>query len=195
MGVGLFWQEGVCCQSGSTMVMGYPMQCRYPFFARRSRRIHTDAGTRGGPFTAGMGVGLAANFTEPKLDLTWQRGHPIIGLAFSPDGTTLAATMDNHFQDGASQNDFVHWWIRISAAVRRFDLDTCGQPLAWAPDGASIIVCGRILRLSDGSSCCPPLASQHEQALAKVLGTAGYWLDAHRVILPSMRTTILHVNR
>jgi hypothetical protein len=136
-------------------------------------------------------VSLAANFMEPA-GWTAARGHPIIDLAFSTDGRTIAATMDSHFQDRASRTHLFIVDVRNpQAAVRRFDLDTCGERLAWAPDGASIMVCGRVLRLSDGSSCRPLPASQHAQALAGVLGTASYWLDAHRVILPDRTVTDL----
>jgi hypothetical protein len=167
------------------------MQSRYTKLADVLAAFMPMLALAASPLSQVREVSLAANFMEPA---GWNvaRGHPIIDLAFSPDGTTLAATMDNHFQDGASRT---HLFIvdvgNPQAAVRRFDVDTCGQPLAFAPEGASIIVCGRVLRLRDGSSCRPLLANQHEQAVAKVLGTAGYWLDAHRVILPDRTVTDL----
>lgn len=67
------------------------------------------------------------------------------------------------------------------APFRQFDLETCGNDVAWSPDGSALLVCGRILRLDDGSSC--DLGPERNNAYPGVLVSHSFWLSADRVIL------------
>jgi WD40 repeat protein len=109
------------------------------------------------------------------------KGHPIIELAFSPDGKKIAATMDNHYQAGVWRTHLLIVDVQNpQAPFRQFDLETCGNDIAWSPDGGALLVCGRILRLNDGSSC--DLAPMRDLAFPGVLGSRSFWLSADRVI-------------
>jgi hypothetical protein len=125
-------------------------------------------------------VRLAEKLTEP-VGWTAARSHPIVELAFSPDGRKLAATMDDHYQAGVWKTHLLILDVQSpQATFRQFDLETCGKFLAWAPDGDALLVCGRVLRLDDGSSC--DLLQTSHQRLARNLGNSSYWLTADRVI-------------
>jgi hypothetical protein len=125
-------------------------------------------------------ISLSDKLTEP-VGWTAARGHPIIALAFSPDGKKLAATMDAHFQDRAHKTHLLIVDVENpQAGVRQFDLETCGKYLAWSPDGGALLVCGRVVRLDDGSSC--DLLQTFSQRVARELGNGGSWLAADLVI-------------
>jgi hypothetical protein len=80
---------------------------------------------------------LSEKLTEPA-GWTAARGHPIIALAFSPDGRRLAATMDSHFQDRVHKTHLLIVDVESpQAGFRQFDLETCGKYLAWSPDGGA----------------------------------------------------------
>jgi hypothetical protein len=123
-------------------------------------------------------VRLLEELTEPA---GWNapRGHPIIDLAFSPDGSKIAVTMDDHYQ---ARSWRTHLLIvdaqNPHAPTRQFDLETCGNDIAWSPDGGALLVCGRILRLDRGSSC--DLGPGRNVAFSGILAS---WLSADRVIL------------
>jgi WD40 repeat protein len=109
------------------------------------------------------------------------KGHPIIELAFSPDGTKIAVTMDDHRQGGVWRTHLLIVDVQNPQAPRRqFDLETCGNDLAWSPDGGALLVCGRILRLDDGSSC--DLSPERSIAFPGVLVSHSVWLSTDRVI-------------
>ena len=98
-------------------------------------------------------VRVSEKLTEPA---GWNapKSHPIIELAFSPDGSKIAATMDDHYQAGVWKTHLLIVDVKNpQAPFRQFDLETCGNDIAWSPDGRGLLVCGRILRLEDGSSC------------------------------------------
>ena len=125
-------------------------------------------------------VRLSDKLVEPA---GWSapKGHPIIELAFSPDGKKIAATMDDHRQGGVWRTHLLIVDVQNPQSLfHQFDLETCGNDVAWSPDGGALLVCGRILRLDDGSSC--DLAPMRNIAFPGVLGSHSFWLNADRVI-------------
>jgi hypothetical protein len=126
------------------------------------------------------GVRLSEKLAEP-VGWTAPKGHPIIELAFSPDGKRIAATMDDHRQGGVWRTHLLIVDVQNPLAhFHQFDLETCGNDLAWSPDGGALLVCGRILRLGDGSSC--DLAPVRSNATPGVLVSRSFWLTTDRVI-------------
>ena len=78
----------------------------------------------------------------------------MLALAFSPDGSKLAATMDDHYAAGGFKTHLLILDAQDpQGPFRQFDIETCGNFLAWAPDGNALLVCGTVVRLDDGSSC------------------------------------------
>jgi hypothetical protein len=125
-------------------------------------------------------ISLSEKLTEP-VGWTAAKSHSIIALAFSPDGRSLAATMDAHFQAGVHKTHLLIINIQSpQAGFRQFDLETCGQYLAWSPDGGALLVCGRILRLNDGSSC--DLLQTPSRQVGRSIANSSYWLSADRAI-------------
>jgi WD40 repeat protein len=126
-------------------------------------------------------VGLSEKLIEP-LGWSAPKGHPIIELVFSPDGSKIAVTMDDHFQAGIWKTHLLIVDVKTpQTPVRQFDLETCGNDIAWSPDGGALLVCGRIVRLGDGSSC--DLNPVRNAAYHGVLISHSFWLTADRVIL------------
>jgi len=126
-------------------------------------------------------VRLSEKLTEPA---GWNapKGHPIIDLAFSPDGSKIAVTMDDHYQARIWKTHVLLVDVKSpQAPFRQFDLETCGNDIAWSPDGSALLVCGRILRLDDGSSC--DLGPLRNTAYPGVLVSHSFWFSADRVIL------------
>jgi WD40 repeat protein len=135
----------------------------------------------GGSFQKAWEMRLSEKLTEPAGWNTLKR-HPIIELAFSPDGSMIAATVDDHYQARIWRTHLLIVDARNPhAPIRRFDLETCGHDVVWSPDGGALLVCGRILRLIDGSSC--DLGPARDRAYPGVLGSHSFWLSADRVIL------------
>ena len=109
------------------------------------------------------------------------QGHPVLELAFSPDGKRLAVTMDDHYDTGGFKTHLLILDVQNpQKAFRQFDLQTCGNFLAWAPGGNALLVCGTVVRLDDGTSC-DPLQTPLERALSNVLNSY-YWFDTGRVV-------------
>jgi WD40 repeat protein len=134
-------------------------------------------------------VRLSEKLAEPA-GWTAAIGHPIIALAFSPDGKRLAATMDSHYQDRVQKTHLLIVDVQSpQAAFRQFDLETCGKYLAWSPGGDALLVCGRILRLADGSSC-DLLETPHQRA-ARELGNVVFWFTSDRAIRANRTITDL----
>jgi hypothetical protein len=134
-------------------------------------------------------VRLSEKLTEPA-GWTAARGHPIIALAFSADGKRLAATMDSHYQDRVQKTHLLIVDVQSpQAAFRQFDLETCGKYLAWSPGGDALLVCGRILRLADGSSC--DLLETPHQRVARELGNIAFWFTSNRAIRANRTITDL----
>lgn len=103
----------------------------------------------GSPSRSVSEVPLSSKLTEP-LGWTAALGHPMIAVAFSPDGGKLAATMDDHYQAGRFQTHLlIVDLLNPQGAVRQFDLESCGKFLAWAPDGRSLLVCSRFVAQQD----------------------------------------------
>jgi WD40 repeat protein len=126
-------------------------------------------------------VRLSERLTEPA-DWNASKGHPIIDLAFSPDGSKIAVTMDDHYQPRTWKTHLLIVDVKNpQAPFRQFDLETCGNDIAWSPDGGALLVCGRVLRLDRGSSC--DLGPGRNAAYPGILGSRGFWLSADHVIL------------
>jgi hypothetical protein len=126
-------------------------------------------------------VSLSEKLTEPA---GWNssRGHPIIELAFSPDGSKIAVTMDDHYQARIWKTHLLIVDVKNpQASYRQFDLETCGKDISWSPDGGALLVCGRIVRLNGGGSCDPAPVSNN--AIPPYLASQSFWLSADRVIL------------
>jgi len=103
-------------------------------------------------------------------------------LAFSPDGSKIAATVEDHNQPRIWKTHLLIVDVQSpQAPFRQFELETCGNDIAWSPDGSALLVCGRILRLDDGSSC--DLGPGRNAAYPGVLIHHSFWLTADRVIL------------
>jgi len=107
-------------------------------------------------------------------------------MAFSPDDQRLAVTITHN---GLSPYKDAHAGIHVLVVglhspetnIRQFDLsDTCGRGLAWSPSGSALVVCGTVLRLTDGASCdatgTPPIFREQSQLRA-------FWLDSEHVII------------
>ncbi len=91
-------------------------------------------------------------------------------------------TMDDHYQARIWKTHLLLVDVKNPQALfRQFDLETCGNDIAWSPDGGALLVCGRILRLDDGSSC--DLGPVRNAAYHGVLVSHSFWLSADRVIL------------
>ena len=132
---------------------------------------------------------LSEKLTEPAR-WTAARGHPIIALAFSPDGKRLAATMDTHYQDRVQKTHLLIVDVQSpQASFRQFDLEACGKYLAWSPDGDALLVCGRILRLDNGSSC--DLLQTADQRVGRELSNTAFWFTGDSVILANRTITNL----
>jgi len=96
---------------------------------------------------------LAERIVEPP---GWSaaRSHPVLEIAFSPDGKKLAATIDDHFETRAHST---HLLILDAQSPQKpfqqLNLETCGHFLSWAPAGNVLLVCGMVVRLDNGGSC------------------------------------------
>jgi WD40 repeat protein len=123
---------------------------------------------------------LSEKLTEPA-GWTAAKTHSIIALAFSPDGGRLAATVDAHYQARVHKTHLLIIDIQSPhGGFRQFDIETCGQYLAWSPDGGALLVCGHILRLDDGSSC--DLLQTLSLQVARTIFNSSFWLSADRTI-------------
>lgn len=106
--------------------------------------------------------------------------HDSGGLAFSPDGLRLAAVLvHTRFPHGS-----VHILIldlqTPNANVREIDIsDTCGAELTWNEAEDALLVCGTVIRLSDGGSCD---ATDLRANMRWLGGSNVYWLDAQHVL-------------
>ena len=89
---------------------------------------------------------------------------PCGGTRFLPDGNKLAVTMDDHYDTKGFKTHLLILDVQNpQKAFRQFDLQTCGNFLAWAPGGNALLVCGTVVRLGDGSrvtSCRHPLSER-----------------------------------
>jgi hypothetical protein len=122
--------------------------------------------------------------------------HEIQDIAFSPDNNRLALTIQ-HVQQVSERNFLWNTHLLIldtqspRTNVRQFDLSgTCGVDLSWNQSGDTLLVCGTLVRLADGStrvvSPSPlPSVSRHYSV------NKAFWLDAEHVVRPS--GTILDV--
>jgi len=131
----------------------------------------------------------AEKLAEPK-GWTVAKSHPVPDLAFSPDGSSLAATMDDHYDAGGFKTHLLILDVKNpQRAFRQFDLETCGNFLAWAPDGNALLVCGNVVRLDGGSSC-----DMRRTALERTFNLVSnniYWFGTGRVIRGDRSTTDL----
>jgi WD40 repeat protein len=99
--------------------------------------------------------------------------YEIRSLAFSPDGKQLALMV----------NDSRLLILDVQSpetAARRFDLaGTCGARITWNDRGDALLVCGTIVRLSDGVNCD---ATGLKPADRKYNLITAFWLDSDHVV-------------
>jgi len=132
-------------------------------------------------------VRLDVNLREPAGWMALAR-HPVFDLAFSPDGKYVAATMDEHLEPTGEARLIRRTHLLIvdvqqpGIAARQIDMETCPKSLEWAPDSTAILVCDRLVELSDGRSC--DLAQTGDQLFRRQLERRGasYWIDSQRLI-------------
>lgn len=108
-------------------------------------------------------------------------GQVVLDLGFSPDGSQLAVTTDAQLLILDVQNP--------TNAPRQFDLNTCGNHLAWSPDGNALLVCGHVVRLDTGSSC--DLARNSLERTMGNLSNNFFWLSTNQLIRGDRTTTDL----
>jgi WD40 repeat protein len=110
--------------------------------------------------------------------------HETIALAFSPDDQRLAVTISHdEFASGWEVHSNTHLLVidvqSPESNVHRFDLsETCGTDLAWNESGNALLVCGTLLRLSDGTRCEAVVRS----TIRRVSGFKAFWWDSEHVI-------------
>jgi|SRR5579862_295197 len=105
--------------------------------------------------------------------------HQTEAIAISPDAKWLAITLA-HVHD--SKHVLIIDVLSPESNVRQFDLPvSCGVDLAWNQGGNALLVCGTLLRLTNGATCLVngapfPRVSRNFKV---------FWWDAEHVILPS----------
>jgi hypothetical protein len=105
----------------------------------------------GGPLRQIWEVRPAEKLIEP-VGWTAAKDHPVLELAFSPNGSKLAATMDDHYDSRGFKTHLLILDIKNPLiGIRQFDLETCENFLAWA-DGNALLVCGRLVRRGSSDS-------------------------------------------
>jgi len=82
------------------------------------------------------------------------KDHPILAIAFSPDGKQLAVAADDHrTRTTIGTHILVMDVAAPQATLRQYEVDSCGAPLEWAPQGEAILACGSLLKLPGGETC------------------------------------------
>jgi hypothetical protein len=112
--------------------------------------------------------------------------HALQSLAFSPDSKWLAVTIDDH-QTTTTIGTHV-LVVDLSAppgSMKQYDVDACGAPIEWAPDGHAILVCTlAVVKLKSGETCTaiePPPANLRPPLMRGALSSAR-WLDSRRIL-------------
>ena len=139
-----------------------------------------------GQMRKGWEVQFGKKIIEPA---GWQslKYHALQSLAFSADSRWLAVTIDDHqTKTTIGTHILVVEVAAPSSRIRQYDLDACGAPIAWAPDGREILVCGQVVKLQDGQTCTiiepapanlPPVLRDSIEIYASSL-----WLDSQRIL-------------
>jgi hypothetical protein len=123
--------------------------------------------------------------------------HETEALAFSPDSSRLAVTITHH--EIVAPRDLV--WnthlliINVSsprANVRQLDLaDRCGVDLSWNQSGNALLVCGKLVRLTNGESCT--VSASPDRRLTREFSVfRAVWLDSGHVVRISGAVLDLH---
>jgi hypothetical protein len=114
------------------------------------------------------------------------KGHETEAVAFSPDDKHIALTVAHkqHAPSGKLLSNTHLFIVDVQSGesgVRQFDIeDSCGVDLAWNDTGSALLVCGRLVRLSDGARC---VVSPSPQSLARHYSTGvAFWLDSEHVV-------------
>ena len=109
-----------------------------------------------------------------RIEEPWNWGsvanHAVTAIAYSQDGTQLAVALDGH--PGRGIHVLVLDLARPAEAPRQFNVETCGAPLSFAPSGEAILICGIVIRLTDGAVC----------EIARNQPGAALWLDSRHII-------------
>jgi hypothetical protein len=117
--------------------------------------------------------------------------HDTLGLAFSQDGKRLAVTLSHLFHVSGSRGpDNTHVLIfdvqKPAENFKQFDLaGTCGVDVSWNSNGSALLVCGKLLRLTDGAVCVAGSFPPGLEGLARFGGNRAVWFDSEHTILPS----------
>lgn len=128
-------------------------------------------------------VQLAKKIKEPS---GWPqlKYHAVQSLAFSPDSKWLAATIDDHqTKTTIATHVFVVDVAAPSGPIRQYDVEACGAPIQWAPDGQAILVCTSVIKLPGGQTCSiePPATGPPMLPLLRGSHTITVWLDSRRI--------------
>lgn len=108
--------------------------------------------------------------------------HEIESLAFSPDGKRLAVTITHILPPSWNTHLLVVDVQSPKMNVRQFDLSgTCGADLSWSQSGDALLVCGTIVRLTDGAVCV--VSNSPDSAVARFYSVGkAFWLDSANVV-------------
>ena len=123
--------------------------------------------------------------------------HETEALAFSPDTSRLAVTITHH--EVVAPRDLI--WnthlliLNVSsprANILQMDLaDTCGVDLSWNQSGDVLLVCGKLVRLTDGRSCI--VSASPDRRLTREFSVfRAVWLDSEHVVRISGEILDLH---
>lgn len=69
--------------------------------------------------------------------------------------------------------------------MKQYDVDACGAPIEWAPDGQAILVCTSVIKLPGGQTCSlldpRPVNAPPQAPILRGLNGIPRWLDSRRI--------------
>jgi hypothetical protein len=112
--------------------------------------------------------------------------HAVQSLAFSADSKWLAVSIDDHqTRTTIGTHVFLLDTAEPSGLIRQYDIDACGAPIEWAPDGDAILVCTSVIKLPDGQTCSilgpRPVNAPPQAPILRGLNGIARWLDSRRI--------------
>jgi hypothetical protein len=130
-------------------------------------------------------VEFAKKIKEPAgwLQLKY---HAVPSLAFSPDSKWLAVSIDDHqTRTTIGTHVFILDTADPSGLMKQYDVDACGAPIEWAPDGRAILVCTSVIKLPGGQTCSLldplPVNATPPAPILRGLNGIARWLDSRRI--------------